>query len=231
LGNLHKNIDQLKVIQGLKSIEYFYYYGDENLETEFEYDAISKILIVRSKDDYLNLCDKFGKMIQFVNKFLMLHTAKGIFFTDDDITIKPEHFLHNLKENATINYWGKKVGFYDDKTFHIKEKCNKNEHLKAIIDNIYPLINTIPFEIPYGIEYCPGGGFYLTKLAISLLLQKSDLFLSFPSMDNLHLYQEKNVFKNVCVIDDINVAVALKAFYIYPIEKDMKQIVYWEGLT
>ncbi len=233
LSNLHKNKSQLEALNRLlkKGVEYFYYWGDENLETDYEFDTINRILTVRSKDDYLNLCDKFGKMSQFVRAMLHIQTEiKGVFFTDDDITIKDENFISFLDENSEIEYWGKKVNLQSDRCNHIKVKCNESSSIATLVDTYYPAIRHFPIKLFQNLDYCPGGGFYLSRQTVPKLLHRNDLFLPFPKPDQLKFHKKGDIFEDVCVIDDVNVGEALKSSNIFAQARDIWKIVHWDGV-
>jgi glycosyl transferase family 25 len=232
-SNLHKNTQQLETLFHLQKlgIEFFHYWGDENLESDFEFDSTARVLVVRAKDDYLNLCHKFGKMARFVNTVLNIKTEiKGVFFTDDDIVLKETDFLQFLNDNANINYWGKKVHVTSKFTNHIQRKCNENTIIATLVDSFYPAVRFFPFSIFPNIDYCPGGGFYLSRETIPKLTQRDELFLPFPSPDQLKFHKNGDVFENVCVIDDMNVGEALRVFQIFPEDRDISKIVFWDGL-
>ncbi len=232
-SNLHKNEKQLETLLHLQKlgIEFFHYWGNEHLKEEFEFDPIARVLVVRSKDDYLNLCDKFGKMARFVKNVLNVKTEiKGVFFTDDDIEIKESKFLEFLNENASIEYWGKVVHVTSKTTNHIQEKYKENQHIATLVDTLYPAIKFFPFTIFGNLDYCPGGGFYLSRQTIPKLTQRDELFLPFPSPEQLKFHKNGEVFENVCVIDDMNVAEALRVFQIFPMNRDISNIVYWDGI-
>jgi glycosyl transferase family 25 len=233
-SNLHKNVQQLETLSRLQKagIEFFHYWGDENLKTDFEFDPIARVLVVRAKDDYLNLCDKFGKMARFVKNVLSIKTeVKGVFFTDDDIELKEANFLQFLNENANIDYWGKKVHVTSKITDHIQRKCKENVNIGTLVDTQYPAVRFFPFSVFKNLDYCPGGGFYLSRQTVPKLTQRDELFLPFPSSDQLKFHKNGEVFENVCVIDDMNVAEALRAFQIFPEDRDIWNIVHWEGLN
>jgi glycosyl transferase family 25 len=233
LSNLHKNTQQLETLFNMQKsgIEFFHYWGNENLESEFEFDPISRVLVVRAKDDYLNLCDKFGKMARFVKNMLNIKTEiKGVFFTDDDIELKEAGFLEFLNENAMIEYWGKKVHVTNTTTDHIQRKCKENPSIATLVDSFYPAVRFFPFSIFTNLDYCPGGGFYLSRETVPKLTQRDELFLPFPSPEQLKFHKHGEVFKNVCVIDDMNVAEALRVFQIFPVDREICNIVHWEGI-
>ncbi len=233
-ANLRKNQQQLETLAALGSqgITYFHYWGNEYLESEYEFDLSTQTLQVRSKDDYLNLCDKFGKMIRFLRNYLDIQTnIQGVFFTDDDIVINSDTFVKFLDDNAHQDFWGKKVYLSQSVTMHIADKCKVNKQLANLVDKSYPAIRNFGFEVPVGLEYCPGGGFYLSRTTVPKLLMREDLFLPFPIPHQLEFHLQDGTFRNVCVIDDVNVAAALASSNVFPEDVDISQIVDWEGLT
>jgi len=237
---LRKNEKQLEVLTQLAKqypIRYFFYYGDPNLKTPFSIDEKNHIITLRCKDDYLNLCHKFGMMVYFLKSYTSLNAScenlKGIFFTDDDIEINEKTFYNFVKTRDTIEYWGFVTKHQQMFSHHIIDKSKESIGIKNLLTLEYP--DLLLYDISVNqTEYCPGGGFYLTVPTMLALSVADDLFLPFPSSEGLQYHKitenGKTYFQDLCVFDDFNIGVALSRFGIRPTYQHIKEIVNWQGL-
>ncbi len=197
--NKHDYLDNL-------NLDWFTYSGDINLNREFEFNLLNHSLILKSKDG----CDKFGKLLRFLRNYLNINKdVLGIFFTNDKVKIKTQNFTSFLDTNNNTSYWGK----------------------QEIVKTNIIAMNNKNFEVPKDLQYCQGEGFYLARECIQKLLFRQDLFLRFPNEDQLEFqtYHTQNeiVYKDVCVFENINIAIGLKSFEIYPSHKDLNEILEW----
>jgi len=241
---LKRNQDQLtslNMICGDRKVQYLYYYGVEDQTDDFVLDLQENIVRLKCKDDYINLCRKFGQMLHFLNIYRSVNKSvrnlKGIFFTDDDIKLNSENFYATLEANSNILYWGNIVqhgGSYQITSGHLNHKSNESSGMKEFFEKNYPELIEFEIAVP-NTRYCSGGGFYLKIEAVQSLTSLDEYFVSFPSREELLRFHKKiengkTFFSCIHVFDDLEIGVALHSLNINPEHKDMKQIVFWEGL-
>jgi hypothetical protein len=142
-------------------ITYYHVLGDPNLETEYLFDNESKLLYVKTEDDYNSLPKKVIAAYQGI--YQTFPNLKYIFKTDDDqILIKPAFFeiIKNIiitkKKQDKVHYGGFPVNIL-------------NPQLSS-----YYLIHP---ELPQNIVlqktvYCNGRFYLLSKEAIENLITK-----------------------------------------------------------
>ena len=152
-------------ITWLRSIPYYlkYYHviGDEDLDTEYKWDEVSKILWVKTKDDYNSLPKKVIASYKAVQETF---DFKYLFKTDDDqILTQPIFFdiIINIinKKNPTPHYGGYIVDVpipYLSKYYIIHQELPKT----IIIQKT---------------KYCSGRFYFLSKEAIQDLVEKRGL--------------------------------------------------------
>jgi hypothetical protein len=141
-------------------LRYYHVIGDEALDTAFKFDDVNNILWVRVADDYNSLPKK---VIAAYNAVYDTFQFKYLFKTDDDqILIKPQ-FFDTIKGVITstmppIHYGGYIV---DVKQAYLSE-----------YNKIHP---ELPSQLPlYVTKYCSGRFYFLSKSAISSLINQSD---------------------------------------------------------
>lgn len=141
-------------------LKYYHVIGDETLDTEFKFDSDNNILWVRTCDDYNSLPNK---VITAYNAVYETFNFKYIFKTDDDqILVKPQFF--DIIKNIIITqvpspHYG---GYIVD----VKQPYLSQYH------RIHP---ELPKEIPlYITKYCSGRFYFLSKSAISNLINKRE---------------------------------------------------------
>ena len=148
----------------LKSIpSYLHYYhviGDETMDTTFKFDEENNILWVKVPDDYNSLPNK---VISAYEAIYDTYNFKYIFKTDDDqILVKPTFFDTIIKLITTMipapHYGGYIV---DVKTPYLSQ--------------YYRLHPELPVNLPlYVTKYCSGRFYFLSKSAISNLINKRE---------------------------------------------------------
>lgn len=139
---------------------YYHVIGDEELDTEFKFDNVNRILWVKTADDYNSLPKKVIASYNAVNKTF---DFEYIFKTDDDqILVKPRFFniICNLIKNM------KPIPHYGGYTVDIKQPYLSQ------YNRIHP---ELPDKLPLFItKYCSGRFYFLSKIAIIDLLNKKD---------------------------------------------------------
>jgi hypothetical protein len=141
-------------------IKYYHVIGDESLETDYKFDDENNILWVKVLDDYNSLPTK---VITAYEAVYDTFNFKYLFKTDDDqILVKPQFFntITNLIVNKIpVTHYG---GYIVDV---------KQPYLSQY-SRIHP---ELPKELPlYVTKYCSGRFYFLSKSAISNLINKRD---------------------------------------------------------
>jgi len=160
----YKKKAQLQKMTWLKEIgsliKYYHVIGDENLETDYVFDDDNKILTVKTFDDYNSLPKKVIKSYSAVyDKFKF----KYIFKTDDDqILLKPAFLntIYNilLSSQPMVHYGG----------FIVDVK-------QPYLSQYYRIHSELPKDIPIlQTKYCSGRFYFLSKSAVSNLMNKSE---------------------------------------------------------
>ena len=140
---------------------FYHVIGDETIEEQFKFDHDSKILWVKVPDDYNSLPNKVITSYQAVNDTFRF---KYLFKTDDDqILVKPQFF------NVIINLISNKMPqhHYGGYIIDIKKPKLSEYH------RIHP---ELPKQLPlYVTKYCSGRFYFLSKNAITNLINKSEI--------------------------------------------------------
>ena len=141
-------------------LKFYHVIGDETLDKEFIFDDESQILWVKTGDDYNSLPNK---VITAYNAAYETFDFKYIFKTDDDqILVKPQ--------------------FFDIVTSIIKKTLPKLHYGGYIVDVQKPHLSQyhkIHPELPPNLpilkgRYCSGRFYFLSKLAITNLINKRE---------------------------------------------------------
>ena len=144
-------------------LKYYHVIGDESLETTFKFDNENNILWVKVADDYNSLPNK---VITAYEAVYDTFNFKYIFKTDDDqILVKPQ--------------------FFDTITGLITNKVPTTHYGGYIVDVKQPYLSQynrihpeLPSQLPlYVTKYCSGRFYFLSKSAISNLINKRDLII------------------------------------------------------
>jgi hypothetical protein len=151
----------------LKTIpDYLLYYhviGDESLETAYKFDNENNTLWVKVADDYNSLPNK---VISAYEAVYDTFNFKYLFKTDDDqILVKPQFFdvIKNLITNmAPLPHYG---GYIVDVKQPYLSQYNR----------IHP---ELPSQLPlYVTKYCNGRFYFLSRSAISSLINKRETII------------------------------------------------------
>jgi len=141
-------------------LKYYHVIGDETLDTVFAFDDENRILWLKVADDYNSLPNK---VITAYNAVYETFNFKYIFKTDDDqILVKPQFFdiiTKIIKTQMPAPHYG---GYIVD----VKQPYLSQYH------RIHP---ELPKELPlYVTRYCSGRFYFLSKSAISNLINKRE---------------------------------------------------------
>lgn len=137
---------------------YYHVLGNEDLETEFQFDNDERILWVKTKDDYNSLPDKVITAYSAINSTFKF---KYIFKTDDDQTLLKPHFFMTL-----INILLDKGNHYGGYIVDVPR-----EH----ISKYYLIHPELPTNlIVQAIKYCNGRFYFLSQEATEDLIGKRE---------------------------------------------------------
>jgi hypothetical protein len=231
---LHQFPEQRTVLNQIckkGNILYFVYYGNpdqkEPIVCENEYVSL------QCKDDYLNLCHKFGMMVQFLTSFIGAtkrgSLLKGIFFTDDDIKLQEEPFYAFLESHKQFAYWGKTATYphVSNLSSHIMDKAEQSIAFDGWLQTYYPELLVYEIEVPK-VTFCAGGGFFLNVSSLYAVMHADNRFVAFPDSQDLKHHIENDCLKNLHVFDDTEVALALQDAHIFATHvSDLDKIASW----
>ena len=141
-------------------LKYYHVIGDETLDSGFTFDDSNNILWVKTGDDYNSLPNK---VISAYNAIYETFNFKYIFKTDDDqILVKPQFFdiiTNIIKTQMPAPHYG---GYIVD----VKQPYLSQYH------RVHP---ELPKELPlYVTKYCSGRFYFLSKSAVSNLINKRE---------------------------------------------------------
>jgi hypothetical protein len=141
-------------------LKYYHVIGDETLETDYKFDNENNILWVKVADDYNSLPKK---VISAYEAVYDIFNFKYLFKTDDDqILVKPQFF--DIIKKLIINmapppHYG---GYIVDVKQPYLSQYNR----------IHP---ELPSQLPlYVTKYCSGRFYFLSRSAISSLINKRE---------------------------------------------------------
>ena len=141
-------------------IKYYHVIGNEDLEAEYKFIEEANILYVKTLDDYNSLPNKVITSFKAINDTF---SYKYIFKTDDDQNLINEKFFEVLykllnTEGPPIHYGG-----------HIVEVTT------PYLSEYYKIHPELPKDLPIQItKYCSGRFYFLSKSAISNLINKRE---------------------------------------------------------
>ena len=141
-------------------IRYFHVIGDIELDKNYKFDNLNKILWVKAKDDYNSLP---RKVIAAYEAILLTHNFGYIFKTDDDQMLEKPHFFDIL-----------------DKI--IQKKFPKSDYGGEIVDVKEPYLSQyyrihpeLPTHLPVlRTKYCSGRFYFISREAVIDLTKKKD---------------------------------------------------------
>ncbi len=146
-------------LKRLPDVTYFHVIGDEQLETDYKFSKDDKILFVKTKDDYNSLPDK---VISAYSAIYNTYNFEYIFKTDDDQELTNTHYLNTLYNQlmsspTKIHYGGNVVDVKTPQYFSLHPELPSNLLVRSG-------------------KYCSGRFYFLSRSAVSNLINKSDVF-------------------------------------------------------
>ena len=140
---------------------YFHVIGDETLDVEYKFDEENRILWVKTADDYNSLPKK---VISAYNAIHNTYNYKYIFKTDDDQILVKSQFFDIIKKLIMDTYPRPHYGGY---IVNVPKPYLSQYH------KIHP---ELPTHLPIlQTTYCSGRFYFLSKSAISSLINKREL--------------------------------------------------------
>lgn len=130
--------------------EYRYFIGNPDLREPVEQ---GKIVYLPCEDNYENLTKKTLMALEWSKRLDFQFLLK----TDDDVSFGKG--IENLIDNVKMDYFGKVVKGGYVSNWH-RGKCDSEE------------LNNKSFSVP-NINYCVGGGYFLSKKAVNLIIENS----------------------------------------------------------
>jgi len=140
---------------------YFHVIGDETLDVEYKFDEENRILWVKTADDYNSLPKK---VISAYNAIHNTYNYKYIFKTDDDQILVKSQFFDIIKKLIMDTYPRPHYGGY---IVNVP---------KPYLSQYYKIHPELPTHLPIlQTTYCSGRFYFLSKSAISNLINKREL--------------------------------------------------------
>lgn len=155
----HKALKQKETwLNNFDLMPYFHVIGDPEIEYEYMFDHLEKVLYVKVLDDYNSLPKK---VIAAYNAIHHEYVFKYIFKTDDDQELKPITFLNTIKEILLNKY---------PKIHYAGHIINVDKPYLSQYHTIHP---ELPHNLPiFKTQYCSGRFYILSDLAIQQLISK-----------------------------------------------------------
>jgi hypothetical protein len=141
-------------------LRYYHVIGDECLEVDYKFDDEKQVLWIKVADDYNSLPNK---VISAYEAVYDTFNFRYLFKTDDDqMLLKPQFFdtIKNLITNMVP------LPHYGGYTVDVKQ---------AYLSQYYKIHPELPKELPvYATKYCSGRFYFLSKSAITNLINKKE---------------------------------------------------------
>lgn len=186
-------------------IAYVQFVGVPTLDEPWKYDDETGIMQLRCPDDYVNLP---LKVQMFYRACLELFpSVKGVFKTDDNISINIPAIADCFDTIGHIDYWGILTSSSRAVSSHLSTRSD--------VVSKYPILATSPVRVPL-IMYC-ACTYYLSARSMSLVSYDQHVFKPFPDLPELQtIYYTENMLENLYPFEDMAVGVVLARHNIFP---------------
>lgn len=239
------------------SMAFYTYKGDPLLPTEYSIHERDKVITLQCKDDYLNLCHKFGQLLSALKNTIELNPRfqklKGVLFLDDDVSIVgcssetkdvsfgtkdsssetkdgPQNVFTFLDRYLEHPYFGV-VTSLDYSTNFLKRKAKESRTVHSQIESAYPGLLQYDMGVHAG-EYCAGPAFFVRMDALPALWNTTTMFLPFPARIDKYLMVtddgQKFYSNQICVMEDSNIGATLRQAGFPPTNVPMHDIIVWK---
>lgn len=169
---------------------FYYFIGDKSIKNWYKVDEENNIVYLKVGDNYESLSMKVYYAMKFISENY-LDKISGVFKTDDDINLDINKIMNCISENKSNLYFGKSaISKSYDSTYHYG-KCESD------------IMNRTPIHLP-DVEYCAGGGYYISKNVLKNILNSKDIY-------------ESIIFEDVCT------GLSMNRFGIFPNNVDIKR--------
>jgi hypothetical protein len=141
-------------------LKYYHVIGDTNLDSNYKFDNENNILWIKVEDDYNSLPKK---VIRAYKAIFETFEFKYLFKTDDDQILVNEKFFPII---VGITNSAKKI-HYGGYIVDVKQNYLSQYHkIHPELPEYLPILKT---------KYCTGRFYFLSKLALSNVISKSEL--------------------------------------------------------
>lgn len=216
-----------KYLQSLpqySDIIYVKFIGDPTIETEYMYDKNNNLLILKCKDDYLNLPHKVYCFFKAIRQ--LFPGVTNVIKMDDDVKVDLPN-LHNLMVRyKDVPYAGRYVC--------IGPLLSTWLHQKTEVCLEFCELGTIPVYL-HRQQYCAGCIYFLNINSIDIIINYPQYFAPFPDdyINYLNDVNDTKFFLDLNVFEDYNVGMVLTKLNdvsIQDIRHDLITAAYWEGI-
>lgn len=215
---------------------FYQYRGDPNLQTDYSVDEVGRMITLKCKDDYLNLCHKYGQLTHALQNLILINkrfkNLKGVLCLDDDVSVVG-NVNEFLNRHSDKDYFGVVTSMEAPTTNFLKRKAAESKTVNAQMQE-FPGLLKYDMQIHTG-KYCAGPAYFVKTDLISILAHSNDLFLPFPDtqevLDNYLITtgDGQSFYSNeVSVMEDSNVGACLMRVGVAPENVDMKHVIVWK---
>jgi hypothetical protein len=226
---LHKAEEQYKKyftnIHDYENIVYVKFIGDPTIEGDYIYQKENNLLILKCKDDYLNLPNKVYCFYKTI--CALFPDITNVVKMDDDVIVDLPKLYSLITLCKDIPYAGRYVCVGSTLSTWLYQKTD--------VCSEYPELGLIPVYM-YPQEYCAGCIYLLTKTSIDIIVKYPELFPPFPNNYSeyiKHLNGETKAFINLHVFEDYNVGMVLTKLNNVPItqiREELRVAATWDGI-
>lgn len=212
-----EDIKDISFLPKHDEIDYFYYYADPDLAQEYSYNQQTNILQIKTDDSCLGSCQKVLLMMKYVSSFIELNDClqsnlKGVVLLNNESLKKFNFDLLEEKSNDR-EYWGpnqlSNSSFLSNRFIGL---CKSDKTFLSLIQSRCPPLEFLPVAVPQ-LTYFTTDFLFLTTKIVTLLSHLDSFFMQFPKPNQLqfHLSKNKQNYENLCLFDDLQIALALKS--------------------
>lgn len=200
-------------------IAYVRVIGDPELPTPWFFDPAARLLVVRCHDDYLDLPHKVWMLFAAVRS--LFPDVRGVFKTDDDTSINLSGLDRMLRRNRRLDYYGFPWSGVEDSSVYLQDKPDVVRDFPEFAQHPVRLVPA---------PYCAGGGYFVSKRAVDILLGNGAYFAPFPRERYRHYLMPNGVFGGLHPFEDKTVGLVLNNQGIKAIDRSgqLRRAVTWE---
>ena len=203
-------------------IDYLYYYADEDLKEDlYSYNQQTKVLRIKTDASYLGQCQLLSMLFKYISLFIGLSESlqsnlKGVILMNDAFKINDNasimfHLLESKSDYEST--WGlNNISDSPPISFEIVEKCKVDQKFQHLIQSRCPQLEFLPVKIGDVSSYFKTDFLFLSTNSIMRLSHLDSFFKPLPKSTQLqfHLSKNKQYYENLCIFEDVQIALALK---------------------